>query len=75
MYHDEWEPRYIPSMSFNVACAVVAILLVVLMRWRLQRANKMLDQGQSEAAGTEMEDLETNASTGEQAGKGFRYIL
>lgn len=74
MYPDEWEPRYIPSTSFNIACAVAAILLVVLLRWRLQRANKKLAREKFGAGGIRTKDLETNAATSQQDGKMFTDI-
>lgn len=46
LYPDEGKPRYVLAMSVNSAFALAAILITLLMRVILQRANKKLEQGE-----------------------------
>ena len=43
LYPNHWAPRYIPSMSLNTECGLVAILCVIFMREKLRRVNQKLD--------------------------------
>ncbi len=45
LYPGKWGPRFIPSMALNGTCALGAILLAIVMRLLLQRANKALNSG------------------------------
>ncbi|GFN21282.1 MFS transporter [Aspergillus tubingensis] len=50
LYPDDGAPRYVLAMSVNTAFCVVAIVLCLLMRVILLRANRRLDAGQTTVA-------------------------
>ena len=43
MYPDRWAPRYVAAMCLNSAAALCAIILALVMRQVLRRANQKLD--------------------------------
>ena len=78
LYPDSAKPRYVLAMSVDAAFAVGTILLALVMRIVLQRANKKLDSGadiaeimkgeaQAEVAGLSEEDRAARKAA-------FRYI-
>jgi len=50
MYPDRWAPRYVAAMCLNSAAALCAIILALVMRQVLRRANQKLDEDGSHAA-------------------------
>jgi hypothetical protein len=79
LYPGKWGPKFIPSMALNATCALGAILLAIVMRLLLQRANKALEggadlstlmQGEARAEDPEASDQENRRATNET----FRFV-
>ncbi|KAK5194178.1 hypothetical protein LTR20_006130 [Exophiala xenobiotica] len=78
LYRDRWAPRYAIAMTVNASSALGTILLAVVMRMVLRRANRKLNEG------TEVASVMHGESTAEIAGlteqerrtakEGFRYV-
>ncbi|KAK4947466.1 hypothetical protein LTR10_013834 [Elasticomyces elasticus] len=49
MYPDRWAPRYVAAMCLNSVAALCAIILALVMRQVLRRANQKLDDGNDAA--------------------------